>query len=311
MASRNSLRRRIRNHFREHATVYQILGILGGTVILGGGFILLVKILQGSREPAYEAFTFTEEEEAGPLALAADPAEQSFPQPVGDETMPLRRILEFVLAAHGGRDQLNRVTTLRRQGEVRLFEDGVVGRTMRTSILFRAPDQLRYHYVLDDLEITAASDRDGVWQRLRRGNRVGPVEDLEGIEALLMRLDLATIRPLSDTLSDPTRLEPVAPPTGFGRPVYAIRHRLDWMDEVLVFDRFNCLLLQRDVRLPLPDGSTLEVKIEYGDYRYVEQLAFPFFTRVSVDGTVMNEMVLESVEINVGALPLVFERPTD
>jgi len=310
MASRNSHRRRLRNHFREHSLGYQLGLILGGTVAAGALFILLVRVFQSGRESSFENEAEISSEEAEELSI--NPEEQRFPQPVGLETFSLRKVIGYALEAQGGRENLEKVTSLRRTGHIRLFnKDSAEPSEMESSILFRRPDRMRYAYQIEGLSFVAAYDGNTAWRQVTRGQTELPADELSKKEELLMRVDLETMRPLSETLRDPDRLELAPELSDPANPSWPIVRDLGWMRETLHFDRTTFLCRRRLVTTETPEDGPMEIDVVYEDFRYVDRIAMPYSIRVWIDGELNNELTISATEVNLGVLPMVFEKPSN
>jgi hypothetical protein len=307
MASRNPHSHMIRKHIREHSLAYQLLLIVGGTVVIGGGFILLVKKMQGSRETAYESVTFSEEEIA---AVRPEPTAQVFPRPLGNETLSLRQIIRSALEAHGGRDALEKVLTIRRAGTVLLFTDGEPQPPMEATIIYREPDMLRYTYVRDERTFLTSFDGEDAWWQAFSPEGISPPKSLDPEDFILLRQDLVTVRPISDTLTDMDRLSLLEEdPANAPQDHYRIRYALGWLDEILFLNKTHFLCERRESVLQVGNGKAQKIVLEYEDFRYVGDLVFPFSVRVIVDDELRNELILDEVETNAGVLPQIFRRP--
>lgn len=306
MASRNSLPHRLRNHFREHSLAYQLLLILGGTVVAAGGFIVVTRMMQRAHEQGYSSLELSDEDLA---ELTADPADQVFPQPIGLQTYNLRQVVEFALAAQGGRENLEAIKSISRKGRVTLRQEGRKGE-MDGVILYRRPNQIRYVYSRESLSYFAAFDGTSGWKQASADGVRQPPEETSPLDTLFMRQDVTTVQPLSVNLADLTQLQLAESLPETERPAYGIVHDLGWMSETLFFDRVNFLCFRRDVELPTSDGTVTRIRLEYDDFRYVERVVFPFSVRVWVNDELANEVSLSSIELNVGMLPFLFEKPS-
>ncbi|MFP4542470.1 MAG: hypothetical protein ACLFR7_12655 [Opitutales bacterium] len=316
MASRRRFSSRIRQLYRRNQLAFQLLLILGGTLLVIGGFILYAKQFMGTRAPAFnEEPTLTEEEME---VFVQRPADQAFPQPVSGERHTLRAVVDYALTAHGGRTRLEGVRTLRRIGTVELRQADGSTSEMDATIIYRRPDRIRYVYEADGRSATIAYDGQEAWQQFRSFGQPGSVTTVPTEDRRLIEIDLVTTQPLSLTLQRLDQLQ-LLPPE---RPLdaldeattqepYRVRRELSDMLDTLHFDPENFLLVRRTVELLGTEGEPLVIEIEYEDYRYVDRIAFPFRLRSTLSGELSNVLRLERIELNPGVLPYVFERPED
>ena len=309
MAPRNSFSNRLRFHLRAHSLVYQILGILGLTVAAGGVVILLAKGLTRGSERAYVSEEVLSSEEIAALEL--DPAEREFPQPIGTETYGTRRIIANCIEAHGGRDRMSKVSSILRTGEVEVFQETGESERIEVAVLFRKPNSLRYTYSRPSAQIVAGFDGEQSWSQVQQGRSLQPAIDLDSRSHALIRQDAETAGLVADILGGYSNFSLLETSPIADRAVYGLQRPTSEGPELFFIDQRNFLLLRRIDRAKLPDGSTLEIQLDYRNYRYVDGIAFPFEIDVYVNGVLQNQLHIKNIQLNIGALPLVFERPRD
>lgn len=302
-----SLKIRFLNHWRNHAIVYQLVLILGGMGAVIGGFFLTVKFLQRTSEAGYVAQEQLTEEEI--LAYSTRPEEQIFDKPDNGERLGLQAVIRRALRAHGGVQKLAEIQTLRRAGQVTLHDVEQAG-TVKSTVIYRSPDRIRYMYETKDYTMTAGTNGKDFWQRIELDRGDVLFDRMGALEQIFVEIDLVSVVPFNDALWREGDLTLLPSPEGDADAPYVIERRTDRFIDQITIDSGHFLCTQRDIRFePVDDRSQGRVTITYADYRYVEGVALPFFISTFQDGRKSNSVQLSAVEINPGVLSYVFEPP--
>lgn len=299
----------IHNHWRNNALVYQLSIIIGGMVILIGGFFVIVKFLQGSKERGFVAEEKLSEEEI--LAYSTRPEDQILDQPNDGERLTLEGVIRRALKAHGGVQKLTDIQTLRRSGNVTVYRDGKT-ETINSTVIYRTPDFIRYLYETKNYTMTAGSNGEDIWRRIESNQGEAQYGRLDGLDRILIEIDLMTLQPFNDALwrEGGLTLLPAEEGTGEAPAPYVIERRDGRFIDNMTINAEHFLCTQRDIIYGgIEEGSPRTVTVKYSDYRYVNEVAMPFSIATIVDRSLRSTTQVSEIVLNPGVVSHVFNPP--
>lgn len=304
-----SLKHRFLNHLREHAIIYQLAVILGVMTALIGGFFLTIKFLQRSGDRGYVATETLSDEEI--LAYTTRPEDQVYDKPIDGKRLGLQEVIRRALKAHGGVKNLAGIRTLRRSGTIETYQNDPV-ETIEASLIYRAPDHIRYSYDTSDYIMTAGSNGEDFWQRIQLPRGEVSYKRMSVSDQTLVKIDLMTVLPFSDALWRKGEMALWPTPDEAPDAPYLLERRIDGFIDRITIDPNHFLCLKREITaINTEDEGLQKVTLVYADYRYVEEVALPFEITTLIDDVKSNSIRLDVQELNSGILSYVFDPPDE
>ncbi len=202
--------------------------------------------------------------------------------------------------------RLTDIQTLRRAGKVTIHRDDKTDR-INSTVIFRTPDHIRYLYETKGYTMTAGSNGDDIWRRIEITHGATQYSRLDGLDRILIEIDLMTLKPFSDSLWREGALALLPAGSDDSDAPYVIERRSGRYVDKMTINAGHFLCTQRDISFKSAEAEgPNSVTVEYGDYRYVDEIPMPFLVTTSVDATLSNTTQVSEIVVNPGVLSYVF-----
>lgn len=301
--SRHRFRKKLKRHFRARRALYQLLAIVGGSAgVIALLFVGLHWLGTEGRPVARTTAPATEE----PTAVeVVPPIDRDHRGKLPARDLTVHDVVERVFAAHGGRDAVRTLSSLRQEGRLEQSDAD----SLFITFFWRAPNLVRYTVVLKNGEVRRAFNGEQAWEAQLLQGEVKQSWALPDVEKEGFIRDSHMSQPAVFSLLQTDRLS-LAPPAEInGRRCHVIVLQRRSYREFLYFDQINFLCLRRERSdADLPKGAG-QIRVDYSDFRQVGEFVFPFLHQTSVDGILHNQVTLQKLTPNAGLLTSLFNPP--
>lgn len=221
----------------------------------------------------------------------------------------LRRLVENIYEAHGGRGALESMNSFIRHGT--LFSDAGEQAVVYS---YKRPDKLSYTIDGDAFTLRITFDGHVGWTQIvnSRGQRREALLSAE--ESEFIRKSTRMIDSITAFLSDTQALEWVDDAEVSETPCYVLLWRGVGMGEVRLYFAKDSLMLKKRQRLDetvLVDGSPENVAVIYADFRRISGTFFAFEETVYRQNKKLNRLVIDNWQINPGIMDRYFTAPVE
>jgi len=214
-------------------------------------------------------------------------------------------VVERVFTAHGGRDAVRTLSSLRQEGRLEQSDAD----SLFVTFFWRAPNLVRYTVVLKNGEIRRAFNGERAWEAQLLHGELKQLQDLTDAERESFIRDSHMSQPAVFSLLQTDRLSLAPPADVNGRRCHVIALKRHAYRELLYFDQINFLCLRRERSDADLKGRPEEVRVDYDDFRQVGDFVFPFLHQTSINGAVYNQVSLQKLTPNAGLLTSLFTPP--
>ncbi len=231
-----------------------------------------------------------------------DPTQVTLVAPDRDLTL-LADLRAAYLEANGGAALLSRLQTIQLRGTL---VSG--GNELPFLQLKRRPDQSLLTLMFPDYRLSFGVDGSDVWRRVAVPGREPEYQRVDAELAEGLQKMGEFFNPvLQVLLSEGFAVEGIATTVWEGQPVIAMEFLKDreGIRSTAYIDRARLLLLGVEEIL----ASGKQRRLVYGDYRAVGGIQEPGWIETYMNGELSNRVSIESVEHNVGAVPVIFRYP--
>jgi hypothetical protein len=217
-----------------------------------------------------------------------------------------REVLEAAIRAMGGVEKLSSVRDLTLLS--RILQVTPQGDLELTSKLYLVlPDKFRQDVITPFGELSLASSGGTAWQKGPQGIQEAPRPLLESMRRSLARV---LVRLLPEAREGKRTVQYLESTTLGDRAVEVVLVTDGNGDAVKLFvDPSTGRVLKQAFQGMAPGRGPVEEEHLYSDFRPVQGLTVPFKVVVLQDGEKSQERTVDSVELNVGLDPALFDRP--
>jgi len=230
----------------------------------------------------------------------ADPAASETPPEYDEPPANLDELIDRYIATQGGKAEVEALRSLRIQGRTRNN-----GSETKFDQIKRSPGMSWTLIEADPYRVITTTDGETVWRQ------IGGQPDYYRITGTEAESILASVQILSQIWilrNVPDALEWTESREIDGTLHHAIRARQDgkpdqifWIDD----ERY----LERRIETVSPSGEYQVTT--FHDYRKVGPLTVPFKIVIQRDGEVVDEIIVEQANVNIGVLSALFSAPDD
>lgn len=266
-------------------------------LLLGAGFFLAREFLPNLSQPGVveSQWVAGETEESNRSSLEAI------------NINSIRDLYEAVLAAHGGRTQLEQVDSIQMRGKMEAN-----GMQLDFYLTRKHPDMALLKLKAGNYEVTDGSIGGVHWRRIDVAGAEDTYELLSPTESSSMTKSRGSLYDplLAYLLKRNSNKGSYSSSTYKGKASYLINFEKDEkaLQAEVDAETFLTLALKEPVT---SNGVEKELLMDFSDYKLVGDIMIPFETNIYVDGKLTQSIEMSSAETNIGVISSIFELPEE
>lgn len=293
--------RRLKQHIRGNASLYQAAVILAGAVFVCLVFIQAVKWWK--RQPTAEKAHWETIEEPETVERPS-PEEREIDLSTPPNELSRAAFLRHIDAVYGGMTQT--VHSMRKTGTLQMQDN-----EFEVDYMFRVPAMSRYHMTLDGIRFRTVCNGEIAWTQAYRDGFEGPVKIETGAnrELILRNSLMATPPPITLRNSeDWSWREPIVED---GKKSYVIEVQYPGFSETMYFDARTWLCYKRERDDIGEDEKEIHITAIFSDFQFIDGKVFSMIEEVRINGESHNKFIIDTIELNPGILTDAFDPPAD
>ncbi|HEY8535090.1 MAG TPA: hypothetical protein VIL25_01530 [Vicinamibacterales bacterium] len=220
------------------------------------------------------------------------------------QTPSADELVEKNIAAHGGREKLAGIQSLRMTGTLK-----AQGQQMPLTITLKRPNKVRQEMTVQGMQLVQAYDGEKAWAL---NPMMGPgAQVIEGVQADTLKNQSVIDGLLVGYKERGDRLEVVGPATVDGRKTWELKLTRTDGQVLRVFLDAETYLEAQWAASVNQDGMDLDIATLMSDYQPVDGLMRPRTLRTRVNGQEVASLSISNIEVNVPIEDSTFQMPTN